>query len=793
MKKAKGAVTVFSIIVLFSTVLLGGLFIDASRILLAKRYIRNALDSAARSSLSYYDSHLAKEYGLFGVEEKKAEEMFRKYFKTNLELSQNDGFDVLKMSVEDGDISTSLSGDITNYDVLMNSMKEYSKYRVLVNGAVGAVEKLKGLLGGGKAEVAAGAAKKGTDALEALKSEVTDLSNTARDYLSKGLKTQTDRAKNVVSNSLLSGNTGGLDLGFGEIDGQIDNASKESAKITDSKKGYQQKSAEAVNSLNGAKPTSAEYLDEETGELKTVTADDANQGDSGVRSDLPDAAQAAETEKQTVDAKIQETKNRTAQKKAEIEKKTKEAQDLNREIDRLTASKNLAETQVTTLKGHKNTLEQNRTRDRFAFLLGDDPDAKTLELQQTYEIVKMELEQLKLNHGTAEEIWDKEQEVEAAGQALKKQIEDSTGEEAKTAYDDQIKAADKDLKAAEEQVKNAKKDLEDVTKKRDALVKDIQKLYDEIPAEESKAGKLALPDSASSEDKTETAEESANFLAQMAEAVRKTAAEMGKVASDVNSQTGIEAFLPDDLLGTLLDAGLSTIESLWETIQGLGHLITGSADTDNAFLFTDYVFTTHTFLTSQTPRNNRHFQAGEVEYILVGNDAQAEVIFDTVFQIATLRLAINWADYFITGKSPEIISRALTALGRAGVQTVKDMASMIFVSDKKESASCGLCPSFQKLRLTYSDHLRLSMLLRALDAEQREAMMSRMLVLMRDTYQVQDWGSVESRRTHIKGEVTVKVDLIMLTLPMFEAVLPEDNQILHDGYFLLHDSVELGY
>ena len=78
MKKTKGAVTVFLIIVLFSTILMGGLFIDATRVLLAKRYVRNSLNSSARSALSYYDVHMASEYGIFGVDQDTAEENFKR-------------------------------------------------------------------------------------------------------------------------------------------------------------------------------------------------------------------------------------------------------------------------------------------------------------------------------------------------------------------------------------------------------------------------------------------------------------------------------------------------------------------------------------------------------------------------------------------------------------------------------------------------------------------------------------------------------------------------------------------
>ena len=183
MRKRKGAITVFLIIVLFSVVLFGGLFIDATRVLLAKRVIRNDLNSAARSALSYYDENMAGEYGLFAVEKTEAEDAFRRYFKTNLKLSQNEGFDILSMNVEDKDITVEVSAPLTASGTLQDEMAEYSKYRSVVNTALGVVEKLKGLFGGASEKVF-NAADTGKSAQERLAADAKRFSNSARTTLS---------------------------------------------------------------------------------------------------------------------------------------------------------------------------------------------------------------------------------------------------------------------------------------------------------------------------------------------------------------------------------------------------------------------------------------------------------------------------------------------------------------------------------------------------------------------------------------------------------------------------------
>ena len=93
-KKEQGAVTIFCIIVLFSIILLGGVMIDGSRILLARQIVRTSMNSAARSTLSYYSTDLVGDFGLYGVTEEDAKTQFKRYFENNLTLSQNDGFNL---------------------------------------------------------------------------------------------------------------------------------------------------------------------------------------------------------------------------------------------------------------------------------------------------------------------------------------------------------------------------------------------------------------------------------------------------------------------------------------------------------------------------------------------------------------------------------------------------------------------------------------------------------------------------------------------------------------------------
>lgn len=800
MKKRKGAVTVFLIIVLFSTTLLGGLFIDASRVLLAKRYIRNVLNTSARSALSYYDIHMAEEYGLFAVDKDMAESQFRRYFKTNLELAQNDGFNILSMEVQDEDITVTALKPLWDDENMLDSMEEYSKYRSLVNTTIGVVEKLKGLFGGGgAAQKTFNAADTGKTALEKLQDDVKELSNSARTLLSTGLNTQANRAKESVSNLLGQGQSvPAKDRGFNEMEGTVSEARETSGRIEESRQTFQKVNEEEAAKLETAAAGSAEYWDEDSQTWKSESGSESRvEEDKGTRSDLPSAADSAKEEKEAVDSLISATERRLAEKKNRINSKIAEAEACNREIATLTATVDTAKAQTNVVQSRLDKLKENKLRDRFSFILGEDPDGKTEELQLKLEQLQGELELLQLQNASAAEIQAKEKEVTEAGEALETYLIESTGE-AKTPYDDEIKNAEEALKTAKSAQSTAEKTLKNTTEKRDALIKDIEKLYDEIAAEDSTAKAMTVPSSVSGEDKAKVNADIGEFVTGMIQAFESAKAEFGKRASSVSAAADYTAFSFG--LEDLLDDALGTVNMLVLTGKSIVRLVTDPEAAGEAFLMTDYVFSNFTFLTSQTARSSRHFRVGEIEYILNGNlqagsrgDFQAACITDTVMDIAMLRLTINWVDYMCTTHSPELFSRMLIALGRAAIRTLKDMAQMIFTLDKDTSASCPLAPSFEKVRLTYSDHLRLAMLIKAMDDSERRGLMDRLQLMMADTYTAQDWGDPANFQTRLQGEVTVEVDLVMLTLPMFEKVLPEDNQILQNGKFLVHETVALGY
>lgn len=799
MRSRRAAISIFLIIVMFATTLLGGLFIDASRILLARRYVRNVLNSSARSALSYYDADLSSEYGLFAVDQTTAEEAFRHYFQTNLKLSGNEGFDILRMEVKDSDLKVTAADPITDQEELLDAMSEYSKYRVVVNTSIGVIEKIKGLFGGdGASQKVFNAADTGKDAMEQLKSDAVEFSNRARALIASGIRTNTDRAKNTISNLLSSGSTTvptDAELGFDDIEEDLEAAKEASREIDKSREKFDQTSKEEAQKLEDVGTGNASYWDEESGSWRSEEGDASASGaDDGTRSDVPSVSQSAANEKSEVDQKIQETESRFENSKAQIRAKSAQAVEHNKQIEKLTATIDALEATVNTLKTKLQELNQAQLEDPFHFLFSEYEETEELLLLQQlvtqYDERKAGLEKLRSEGASQVEI--------DFAQVLLSQAEDEVRQHLAgmktppvTIYDRQIQQTQEELATAEENLKAANEALKAEEKARDKVVEELQTLYDGIAAEDSSSEGLKVPESISGEDRAKMDQDGASFLTSMTATFSKLAGEFGKRASDVNATDGYEEFSFG--LDSLVDDLWGTIDRLLETCEGLITLVTDPEAAGEAMLFTDYVFGNFTFLTTQTIRDSRHFQVAEIEYILQGNDSQAKCVTSTLMEITTLRLLINWIDYMTTTHSPEIISRMVIALGRAAIRTAQDMASMIFTLDSAESASCALSPSFSKVRLTYSDHLRLAMMLRAIGDSGRQTMMGRVLKMMEDTYEVQGWGDLSTRQTRVQAEVTVEVDLVMLTLPMFEQVLPPDNPILQDGKFLIHETVELGY
>ena len=123
---------------------------------------------------------------------------------------------------------------------------------------------------------------------------------------------------------------------------------------------------------------------------------------------------------------------------------------------------------------------------------------------------------------------------------------------------------------------------------------------------------------------------------------------------------------------------------------------------------TEYIMDKHTFITSPTKRGH-YFSKGEVEYILCGESSERLNLLQAFTAVWGLRFALNAVDSFFTNLMPTFFSRLGTALLEGFIFATTDMVNMY------SGLGAPLCPSLASAtmpRLSYSDHLRLLLLMK---------------------------------------------------------------------------------
>ncbi|WP_424767140.1 hypothetical protein [Paenibacillus sp. sgz302251] len=132
--KDDGAVTLFAVIVLSSLLLFFSLLIDYARIAAFHKLTEDALRSSVRSVLSAYDSTLYERYGLFGRGGTEGQSIFAEAMQANLEgipMASQNGMKLVRTKVEAAALhSASFLGD---HDVFARQVLEEMKYKAPVD------------------------------------------------------------------------------------------------------------------------------------------------------------------------------------------------------------------------------------------------------------------------------------------------------------------------------------------------------------------------------------------------------------------------------------------------------------------------------------------------------------------------------------------------------------------------------------------------------------------------------------------------------------------------------------
>lgn len=159
--KTKGAISVFLTIILVPMLTISCMFVDASRIKLARAVLESSGDLALNTVLSDYDADLAEIYGLMASSQDTSDAIRKAtdYFKSSMvsqgldqetagefaklvaniglgesEVEDIDVYDLLGIATNSVEISPVKNGNLSNPAILKSQIIEFSKYRAPIEG-----------------------------------------------------------------------------------------------------------------------------------------------------------------------------------------------------------------------------------------------------------------------------------------------------------------------------------------------------------------------------------------------------------------------------------------------------------------------------------------------------------------------------------------------------------------------------------------------------------------------------------------------------------------------------------
>lgn len=160
-KGARGAVSVFLVIILVPMLTISALFVDASKLMLAKSVATSAGDLALNTALTNYDTKLKEMYGLFataqdtdelyekledyyrscitssGVSDEEANQIVNEIMASLGANPDPETSDMLNMELVDFEVSKVKDGALDNATVLKNQIVQFMKYRAPINTGLG--------------------------------------------------------------------------------------------------------------------------------------------------------------------------------------------------------------------------------------------------------------------------------------------------------------------------------------------------------------------------------------------------------------------------------------------------------------------------------------------------------------------------------------------------------------------------------------------------------------------------------------------------------------------------------
>ncbi|RIX52753.1 hypothetical protein D3P08_12130 [Paenibacillus nanensis] len=192
--KEDGAVTVFSVILLASLLLFFAVLIDYARIAAFQLKTENAARSGARSVLSAYDSWLFERYGLFGRGGTDGAAIFSEVMKANAgekSFGAGESFGILESSIEETKLNT--ASTLGDHDVFARQVLEDMKYKAPIDFSLELVAKFTPL---------AGALRESSNAVHTLE-QLRKLYEKREDLLEKALRLQEQAVDTFINSDVM--------------------------------------------------------------------------------------------------------------------------------------------------------------------------------------------------------------------------------------------------------------------------------------------------------------------------------------------------------------------------------------------------------------------------------------------------------------------------------------------------------------------------------------------------------------------------------------------------------------
>lgn len=207
--------------------------------------------------------------------------------------------------------------------------------------------------------------------------------------------------------------------------------------------------------------------------------------------------------------------------------------------------------------------------------------------------------------------------------------------------------------------------------------------------------------------------------------------------------------------------------------------ITAQNARDNMYI-TEYIMDKYTFATSQTERNH-FFNKAEVEYIICGQDIEAENAATILASMWFLRFGIDTVDYYVTGKIPHPLARLVWALIEGATGAFKDVFNLYTTTE-----GCAICPSLPGVKVSYSELLKIFLLM-----EGEKTKLNRMRQLLQvDLMQQNKDFLLGNCETVVRVNAEVKINLLFMPLLQLDKL---NLQHFKGGKYVIKKEIVSGY